>query len=280
VRWLLLLLLLPVPAHAEWLPDLPRAVTQTDLADPEAPVSAYAFGPRGHLQLGGEAGLLRWPGRTDIRLGVQGLGALDDAVDKAVLPDQLLRWNLGIYATFAWQCPDRTWELTTGLTRSQSRTLGDFLLPGGAPPHGIPFGAGGLSLDVAVASHGQHGPWHWTAVARERLHLPGLLEILGQREAADVLADFLADGLSHAPSLDLAVRYALTPGVQPLLAIHGVLDVPVDASAHWTGLARVLAGVVLGAWTPHVAVEAGSGPGLLVNRHEVRLSIGVRHATP
>lgn len=140
----LLLVLLPLPAHAEWLPDLPRALTRTDLADPDAPVSGYTFGPRGHVQLAGEVGLLRWPGRTDIRLGVTGLGALDDAVGKAVLPDQLLRWQVGVYAAFARQGPRDAWEFAAGMTRGQARTVGDFLFIEGTSPTGIPFGEGGL----------------------------------------------------------------------------------------------------------------------------------------
>lgn len=119
-----------------------------------------------------------------------------------------------------------------------------------------------------------------TALATERMHLPGLLVWLAQRQASDAVADFAADGLNHKPSLDFSIRYTRSSRMQPLVSLHGAVDLPVDASAHWTGLARLLAGLAFRSWTPHVAFEVGSGQGMLVNRHEIRLSAGVRHASP
>ena len=143
------------------------------------------------------------------------------------------------------------------------------------------FGGGGYIVDLDLAALRRVGPFLATVRLNDRVHLPGLALLVGQRSWADVLGDTLSDNLSHQPNLDLTMRWPISPRWQPVWAVHGELLVPLDSYVTTRGYVRSHLGVALpgqhGELLPFVAIDVGAGPGLLVNRDEFRLALGVRY---
>lgn len=88
----------------------------------------------------------------------------------------------------------------------------------------------------------------------------------------------------HAPGIDTGLRWHLLPHVEPVLSLFGealLVDHNQNA-ARDGGFAGLLAGLALpgalGELIPYSAVDVGNGKGLLINRREIDLSIGVRYA--
>jgi hypothetical protein len=88
----------------------------------------------------------------------------------------------------------------------------------------------------------------------------------------------------HAPGLDTGLRWHLLPHVEPVLSLFGeaLLVDPNQNAARDGGLAALLAGLALpgalGELIPYSAIDVGNGKGLLINRREIYVSIGVRYA--
>ena len=281
----LLLLLLAMPAHAEFLPDLPRAVTRTETASRDAPVIELGYDGRAHFALGGEMAIWRWQPRDwEVRWLVGALIAADNAQSRLPWPTELGRWLAG--GAIAVQLPvgadaERKVEIAVGLYRQQARAIGDFRLPDALKSDAIAFGGSGYVIDFDLATQRRLGPLLLTARLNDRVHLPGFALLFGQRAWADVLGDALADNLSHQPSVDLTARWPISPHWPPVWALHGELLVPLDSYVTTRGYVRSFLGVALpgrrGELMPFAAIDVGAGPGLLVNRQELRLALGVRY---
>jgi hypothetical protein len=283
-RLLLLLLLFAAPAHAEWLPDLPRAVTRTDTASRDAPVSELSYDGRGHALLGTEFGVLRRQvGAWQFHWLIGALTAADNAQSRWPVPMELARWEFGsaFVVQLPWRGDGGAVEFAIGLARQQAKTIDDFRLPDAVRPDAIPFAGNGYLVDFEVAGRRRVGPLQATARLGDRVHLPGLALLFGARTAAAVLSDDLADGLSHQPTLDVTLRWPISPQWQPVWALHGELFVPVDGFVRTRGYVRSLLGVALvgshAQVLPFVAIDVGAGPGQLLNREELRLAVGMRY---
>ena len=285
-RFLLLLLLLAAaPARAEFLPDLPRAVTRTDTAARDLPTVELAYDGRAHASLGAELGLWRWQAREwQVRWLVGALIAADNAESRVPVPTELARWLFG--GAIAVQVPlhgddVRALEFAVGLYRQQGKPIGDFRLADPTRVDAIAFGGNGIVVDFDVAGRSRLGPLLATVRFNDRVHLPGLALLFGQRTWANLIGDVTSDGLSHQPSLDLTVRWPVSSRWQPVWALHGELLVPMDDFATTRGYVRSLLGVAFpgtrGELLPFGALDVGAGPGLLVNRAEFRLAVGVRY---
>jgi hypothetical protein len=279
-------------AEWTWLPGLTRAVPLEDTASRDAPALEWAFGPRAQLSLGQTLGLARGHGPIGVHLWASGLVALEDAEEHGVFPDELAR-VIG----------------TLGVALSLDRVVGDALGPGGAVeigftvgversrelvgaesdrvalaprPGDIAFGGGGLWLGFDVSLRAQPAPaWTLTVRLDERVFANAWPRIVGARAEAIQVATAVGDGLTHSPSLAVGARWRATKAVEPLLRAHVEGLFAADDSADAGVRARLVLGAALpgaiGELTPFVAGEAGSGWGLLVNRHELRLAVGLRY---
>jgi len=88
----------------------------------------------------------------------------------------------------------------------------------------------------------------------------------------------------HAPGAELGVRWYAAPHFEPLVSVFGerlLVDPNINAAKDG-GFAGLLAGVglpgALGELLPYSALDVGNGKGLLINRRELTLGIGVRYA--
>lgn len=279
IAWLWLLWAAPV--LAESLPDAPRLLARSLLAARDAPACEFAWAPRPALTLGGEAGIWRWFGRRgDWRLSGAAVVGLDNATSASWPPQELLRSSFGLTLAYAERAA-ADWEFSAGLFRSRATTLSDYNAEPLATPRGIAFGGGGVFVPLEVARRQRYGDWWMTLRAGDHLHLTGLSRLIAP-VVGDVLGSFAADALYHAPQLDIALSRPDGDSGQWQASLHAEAWIPVDASAKTSGLVRALAGYALvsgrARLLPFLLGEIGGGPGLLVNRREYRLGVGVRYA--
>jgi hypothetical protein len=265
-----------------------RVISRGDSADPDAPVTGYAYGPRARASLGLDLALLSQPHRDRaFRLGMVGLVALEDAQHRRVFPSQTGRSFVALGTSLAYREPFR-WlpaghELELGLELGHrgAFTLDQLVLRDGYRTNDVPFGAGGNYLGLDGALRFPVGA-HWTTTTRLRLrsYLNALPDAVGQTEASDYLASTLEEGAKASAGLELGLRYQLAPRVEPALRLYADVIEPHDDSAKTLWLTRALLGLALpGAdfeLEPYADVEAGHGQGLLVNRTELRMGGGVR----
>lgn len=288
------LAVLPVPAAATplWMPGAARALTRSSSASRQVAVTEYAYGPRAHASVGGEVGLLELRGqRTALRLGALGMFAVDDGSSRSVLPQTELYRDLeGISAALALPRAGATLfgkgallELGLVVVHEGAHAASGYAVPDPYRTTDIPFGGGGWFLGPDVALRVGCGS-RCTLVTRfqDRIFMNALPLAVGQRAASDVVADFLAEGLVQAPGAELTLRWRLGDLVRPTLSVFGEELYSHDSSAGNGVFARVMAGPALqgraGELWPFVSFDAGNGPGLLINRREVRLAVGVRYA--
>ncbi len=281
-----LLSLAGLPSYAELLPDLPRAITRTDSAERDAPALELSADGRAHAKLAGELGLWRWQqGDWQIRLLADVLIAADNVRSPLPIPDELARWQFGaaLVAAVPLHTPDGMLEFGLGLSRQQAKTIGNFVMNDPIRADSLAFGGNGLSLDVDLALRRRLGPMRLTLRLNDRWHLPGLVALFGPHAAAELVSDFLGDGLSHAPGADVTLRWPISPNWQPLWALHSEFLVPLDYYVAKRGYLRTMLGVALpgqhGEFVPFVALDVGSGAGLLVNREALRFVLGVRYVS-
>ncbi|MFO0751685.1 MAG: hypothetical protein U1F43_39360 [Myxococcota bacterium] len=290
---------LRVEARAEppcwrWLPGETRAVPLADTASRDAPVLEYAFGPTGQVSLGHALGLVsRTGGAVGTHLQLTGLVALEDASGAALFPDELARVRATTSIAWSWDRamaralgPGATLELGLELGLERSRELVaaesdrvDLRIEG----DDIPFGGGGVwvGLDLSLRAP-LGGAWTLEARLADRMFTNAFPLLFGLRAESNVAASFMGEGLSHAPSLALGLRWAATPSVQPVARVFVEGLFARDDNADSSYFARLMVGSAFpgraGELLPFVSLDVGAGKGLLVNRHELRLSIGVRHA--
>jgi hypothetical protein len=271
----------PPPVDAQ---DLDHSLS----ASRDAPVFELAYGPRGQLSIGRAVAI--WEG-TRLALGISALAALEDARAHTPFPTELGR--LVIDVGLAWRLaePAEQWfgvggELVVrfALGMEHARKLGgveaELLLPQ-PQPGDIPFGGGGNWIAFELAGRVPVGDDFSLSIGlRERVFLNAWPLLVGDRAVSDDIANFLGEGLAHAPSLDLTLSWRATSTLRPLAAAFAEGLFPHDRSAQTSGFGRLLAGVAIasagGEVIPFTSLDIGSGKGLLINRHELRLSLGVR----
>jgi hypothetical protein len=273
---------------AEWLPGASRAISISDSASPDAPVTGYAFGPRARASIGSDfAFLLLRGGTSDLRLGASAFAAFDDAEYGGVFPAQLFRTSFNLGA--AWALPGtmtsptqgRVLELGVVLGIDAAKALGGYLLPDRHHADDVPFGAGGgyLGLDAAFRAPLPHR-LVFTSRLGLRAYTNAFPDALGQTEGSDAVADLAREGSELRTSFELGLRYRASEYVEPLLLLHADNIIPHDDSAKMLWLGRALFGLAHpGRYlelTPFLDLEAGHGQGLLVNRTELRFGAGLR----
>lgn len=271
-------------AAAQPLPHPVRALPLSQSAAREQPASEVGFGPRAQAGLGGELGLWRWPaGRWQWTLASDAQLALDNATRTAALPQELLRghWRLSAILQRKTAGP-LLWEGHVALLYNFARAVGDYDPLPLQRPDGIPFGGGGSGLEVALGARTRLREHEGTLRLVTRLYPSALFASVRQPELASMLTSWGTSALHAAAAVDAQWRWSRTGVWQPQVALRAEGWLPADQSAKASGFVRLLAGPRLGGtagWLwPYAAVEAGSGPGMLINRHEVRLFVGVRYA--
>lgn len=282
----------PASASRVTLPPASRVIPDTLSASRDAPVLEYAYGPRAQLSLGHALGLVSTQRDVSFHLALSALGAFENADSQSPLPDELARLVTELSFAFSF---DR-WsaaafghgggaELGLSLGVERARELRsaetDRVLPDPRPGD-IPFGGGGSWLGLDAAARFSPAPqWIFSLRFTERVFWNAWPLMVGARAASDSVAAALGDALTHAPSIDATLRWIAAPSVRPLASVFTEALFPHDRSAHASYFARALLGVGLpgaaGEVIPFFSADIGSGKGLLVNRHELRLSLGVRH---
>jgi hypothetical protein len=280
MRALLAVAALSLPSVAsavELFPPEAREITLQESASPDAPVIQYTYGPRAEETLGGQISLLN-------HLSVDALVSLQNADSGDPLANQLARTLIVFTGTRTlhphWLAG--TLELALGVGNAWATELGGFRLQDYLPPNAIPFGGSGTFISIGAAWQRRVRSFDLAVQLGERVDVPALLILFGQRPAADAVADYLHDGLVQEPALDASLRWELNPRYRAIFALHGDLRVPEDPEAQTTGFVRAMGGLGIAnnGWEalPFVSVEAGCGQGLLINRHEARLTVGFRLA--
>lgn len=275
------------------LPAAPRAVPSRASASRDAPALEYAYGPRAQMSLGHAVGLLARRGDVGWHLWTSALMGLENADAAQPLPVELgrLRIELG-FAVDLTEVAHRhlgargALELGISLGVERVRELRaaetDRFAP--TPRSGdIAFGGGGAWLGLDARARWTLAPdLHLTLGLAERVFAHTFAEVFAGPEAADHVVSAVAEGLAHAPAAEASLRWVASPSAHPLVAVFGEALLPADDSADASGFARALLGVALPGEAaealPFLSVDVGSGKGLLINRHEVRLSLGVRYA--
>jgi hypothetical protein len=277
------------PAHAEWLSGPSRAISVADSASPDAPVTGYAYGPRAQGSVGGDLALLSVHAQAlSFRLGGSALVAFEDAKRRAVLPGETIRTAFELSA--AWELthlaeralgPGKKLELTLALGRHSALPMTDFTLGDRFHSDDVPFGAGGgyLAADLALALPIGSGFSHFSRVGF-RAYTNAFPDLFGARVASDTVADSIHEGAEAQGFAEVGLRFRASTWAEPLARLYLDAIAPHDDSAKTLVLARLLLGVALPGprfeLTPFSALEAGHGAGILVNRTELRWSVGVR----
>lgn len=275
-------------AETRWLPAGARAIPRARSASRDAPVLEYAYGPRSMASVGLEPGLLLVRGETTSwRLGVSALLAGESATNGDLTPGELWRDVEALSAALAFDELGRRLlggrlELTLAVGHEAAHRSDTEQPLEAWRPTDIPFGGGGWFFAPDLAAAIPTARFELVARVQNRFFTNAFPMLIGAREPSDYVADSLSEGLAHQPSAELIFAWSLSDTVKPVTALHGEALIPHDDSAKAGVLARFLAGLHLqgsaGMLMPFVAVSAGNGKGELINRQELGLSVGVRHA--
>ncbi|HEY3352640.1 MAG TPA: hypothetical protein VGQ83_05295 [Polyangia bacterium] len=272
-----------------WLPEA-RAVPRASSAARDAPVFEYAYGPRAQASLGHEAGVvaLRRAWGT-VRMSMVGLAAFENGTSYAPVPDEHWRWLASgtvalSFDRFARRLGrDAALEVALQVGYERAQASWGTNVPVAGDGRDIAFGGGGAFVmpDVALRLAASR---RWTLVVRlqERVCFNAFPLLAGDREVSDVVADYVREGLTHAPGAEVVARWQRWERTALTLAAFGEGLFAHDTSARDGFFVRALGGVVHrtrhGELTPFVSGDAGNGKGLLIGRREARLSLGVRYA--
>jgi hypothetical protein len=264
-----------------WIPGNSREISRSVSASRDTPVSALVFGPR-----------------------VRAMGAADFAFAKITLDGIALRPGMDAFFDLEHADPGKKgalplpgqgngpmlWRgmyrvsLALSAERLARRWLGD---------HGA----------IEIAMSVGHESDHVTGASFDDVRARGDIEAGGGGEfiiyeiatraplgaKVDVWAriadrQYLRGAILHAPGLEGGLRWRAGRVLQPIVSIFGerLLVDPNLNHASDGGFASLLAGVAIhgaaGELIPYLSVDAGNGKGLLINRREIDLVIGVRFA--
>jgi len=269
-----------------WLPGAARSISEQESASRDAPVLEWAYGPRAQASLGHALGLAAWDGQYT-RLGLTALLALEDGTEHKAFPTEFLRHRIEV--SLAWLLPQLARTrlpprsvFEVALRLGHDGPTGRLLGPDPIRADDLPFGAGGgyLAIDGAARLY-RLSKWTWTPRVSLRLYT-NALPWLFSKTASNALADSLHEGALWAASAEVSGRFHWQPRINPVFSLFAQWLVGHDASARDARFARLLAGLALrgraSELTPFVSLDVGNGMGVLVNREQVRLSVGVRHA--
>jgi len=274
---------------AEWLQLGSRALPRGAWADPDAPATGIAYGPRGSSRAGADVALVTW--RSDERtrrLGLSAVVGFDNAVTRSPLAGELGRTavELAIASSFdGWAARHLgargVLELGLAVGRRSAFSTERYLLGDAPRADDVPFGAGGsyLGLDAAART-GLRAAWDLGVRLALRAYLNAFPDLVGSREASDVVADSLHEGAEWQGSVEARVDRRFGARARGYLSLYAEAIAPHDDSAKGLWLGRLEAGVALTSNALEVAFfvagEAGHGPSLLVNQTELRLLGGVK----
>jgi hypothetical protein len=277
---LLLMMLAPSTAHAEWLPRSARRIPRSLSASRDAPVFELAFGPRAQASIGGELGVLRG-GET--RAGILALAAFENDATKGPIAQDHARGIVGV--TFARATPGvfgpdtlLEWGVAIGYERIADTDRA------GVPPFGIAYGGGGAFVmpDVTWRLESLAAPVIVVVRLQDRIAFNAFPRSFGARSASDVVGDHFREGLTHAAGADLVLRWKLGEHVQPNLSLFAEQLVNRDDGARNGTFVRAMLGPAFlgraGEAMPFLSFDAGNGKGALVNQRELRFSVEIRLA--
>jgi len=265
-----------------WIPGNSREIPRTPSASRDAPVSGLVFAPRVRAMGAADFAVAKIDlGGVALRPGLDGFFELEHAetgtrdgalplpgmgngpmlwrgvyrVSLALSAERLARRWLGERGAIeiAWSAGHES-DHVTGASFDDAPNRGD-ILAGGGGEFLIDEIAARFPLSPAVDA--------WMRM-EERTYLRGAIR--------------------HAPGVEAGLRWRATSVLQPIVSLFAealLVDHGLNAAKNG-GFASILAGLALhgaaGEMTPFVSVDVGNGKGLLINRHELRVSVGVRYA--
>jgi hypothetical protein len=269
------------PGGVTWMPGNSREITRTTSASRDVPVSELVFTPRVAGKAAVDFALVRLrAGGLALRIGFFAFFALEHA-DTGLsgplpLPGEgngpmLWRGMFGMPLALSAERLARNWlgprgaiEITASVGHESDHVTGGSF--DDAPrPGDIEDGGGGnfFLYDLAV-----------------RAPLGARVDMWSRIEDRA----YFAGPILHAPGIDWGLRWHLWRHIEPVVSLFGELllvDHEQNAARNG-GFAGLLAGLALpgalGEVLPYTAVDVGNGKGLLINRRELDVSIGVRYA--
>lgn len=278
------------PAHAaEWLQLGGRALPQGESAAPDAPALGLGYGPRAKSRLGIDLGIVTWRGETRTRrLGLSALVAFDNSISESPLAGELgstalelsIAWSLDAWALRRLG-PRGVFELAAVLGRRTAFATERTILVDPFRTDDVPFGAGGTYLGgEAQARVGLGAAWDGTLRFGLHAYLNGIANLFGQREVSNTIADFLHEGAAWQTSLEVGLERHLGETVGLRASAFAETIGAHDDTGKQLWLARLELGPTFASrafvLSPFVDLDAGHGPSLLVNRTELRATVGVK----
>jgi hypothetical protein len=269
---------------ATWFSGASHALPAGDSASPDAPATFVSYGPRAEAGIGVETSVLKLTHQTrTFRFGLAALSAFANGTGQNPLPGQLGRTAIELSTSWAFAL-DRSasvfeWGIAIG-RRWAFATEGYWL----QDPYfndSVPFGAGGSYLALgAQAKHSINERWEIKARLEGKGFTNAWLDLARQSELSDGVADALDEGARWQLALELGTRWHLCPCFEPLAWLYSDVIDPHDDTGKTLWLTRLQAGGAVPLsnweWVSYANVEAGHGSGLLVNRTEFRLGLGMR----
>ena len=265
-----------------WIPGNSREIARTSSASRDAPVSALVFAPRVRAMAAADFAFAKIDlgGGVALRPGMAAFFELEHAEKgkKGALPlpgqgngPMLWRGHYLVSLALSAERLAKRWLGDRGAIEIAAMAGHESDHVTGASfddvhgPGDILYGGGGefVTFDVAVRAPLGASVDVWGRVANRR---------------------YLRGAILDAPGIEGGVRWRVDKVLQPLLSVfaerlfvdHG------QNGADNGGFASLLAGVAvhgaMGELVPFVSLDAGNGKGLLINRRETNLTIGVRFA--
>lgn len=274
---------------AEWFQLGARALPAGDSAAPDAPVMGVGYGPRAQSRLGLDFAVATTRAETRTRrIGFAALVAFDNAVSRSPLAGELgstaievsLAWSLDAWAQRRLG-PRGVLELALVLGRRTAFSTERTVLLDPYRPDDVPFGGGGTYLGgEAEARLGLAAAWDLTLRLGLHAYLNAFADLVGSREASDVIADYLHEGAEWQTAIEAAIERRVAATTRLRAVAYAETIGPHDDTAKQVWLARLELGPAFAAGAfailPFIDFDAGHGPSLLVNRTELRTTVGVK----
>lgn len=260
-----------------------------DSASPDAPASFVAYAPYSAAGVGLDTAVLTLQNENRaFRLGTSALVAFANANPTPALPSQLVHTAFELSGAWSFErWAKRQWgtgsvlELGLGVGRRWAFATEGYWLLEPYDSDDVPFGAGGWYLGIgAQARKPLSETWDLDARLGGRGYTNAWPDLFGQGEISDLVADGLNEGARWQLSGELGTRWHAFPRFEPFAWLYADLIDPHDDVAKTLWLARVQTGGAVPfrnlEWQCFGSAEAGHGTGLLVNRTELRLGLGMK----